>query len=110
MRIKKNNRIILIGLFLVIFMLPSITKIIHVSETELHNTPCSHSENNHKTKHDCSTCAVCQFHFTAFTKADFPALDLRISEFNIRIYILYLNNGYTTTYRVKSLRAPPAIS
>ena len=103
-----NGKILTGWLFLLLFALPQIAKDIHICQCAcFHHIDCDHESNDNHARHDCETCAICQFIVFPFTEPESTGFFRAIETVYSRLYTYqeYTNSFVTYNYM---LRAPPA--
>jgi hypothetical protein len=84
--------------------MPAAVRTIHLCE-QVHAA----TENTH-TQHDCNTCAICHFTFSAFTEAEFAACNNIHLPAECEPEAPFYNNPYSPALLSYGLRAPPFLN
>lgn len=85
-----------------LLMLPVAARTIHLCEEE-HDAEASHA------RHDCNTCTICHFAFSAFTETELTACDSIHVPAECEPALSILNKPYSPTLFAYGLRAPPFV-
>jgi hypothetical protein len=108
---NKNNGIntkILTGLLLLLlFILPYTAKNIHICRhVYIHDVDSDKNNDHHPVRHDCNSCAICQFVLSPFTEAASNEFGFTVKTVYSEpfIYKEYVSVPDICSYR---LRAPP---
>jgi hypothetical protein len=93
----------MVWLLLAVFTMPVIVKTTHIYSSCIleKNTDNSHSQ------HDCNTCLICKFAFTAFTGDACIYYDFSVIHDNSKQDISACNKSYKIFFVYYGLRAPP---
>jgi hypothetical protein len=85
-----------------LLVLPVAARTIHLCEEE-------YAAGANHTHHDCSTCAICHFAFSAFTEAEFTTCDAIHLPAECKPTLSIPNKPYSPTLFTHGLRAPPFV-
>ena len=105
---KRINGKILTGcLFLLLFALPPAVKNIHVCQCVYsHDIDREHESNSNHERHDCDTCAICQFVVFPFTEPESTGFFRAVETVYSKLYTYREHTNSCVTYNYM-LRAPP---
>lgn len=107
-RVKRNrtNRVVIAWLLSAVFLLPVVTKTIHVYQNGCGGEACAHSDEHHS-NHDSSSCSICQFTFYSFVATDFCQVGVFLTESYYSFFIPDREKGFRSDILFGFLRAPP---
>lgn len=96
----------LVWLLAVLVMVPFASQSVHIYLNEFHNE-CEHSDSCNGSGHDCNTCPVCHFTYSAFTEVDIQTFDILLQSIFIPELIRTQEVGFAPVLPSFYLRGPP---